>query len=875
MGEVYRARDTRLGRNVAVKVLAARLSDDPEAKQRLDREAHAISSLSHPNICALYDVGHHEGGDYLVMEFLEGQTLADRLRRGPIPIQQILKVGMEICDGLEQAHRNGVVHRDLKPANIMLTKSGTKLMDFGLAKSDPVAAPATSSLTASLNTAGSREPLTQRGTVVGTFQYMSPEQLEGKEADARSDIFALGAVLYEACTGRRAFEGKTTASTIAAILAAESPAMSSIQPMTPPVLDSVVRTCLSKDADDRFQNAHDLKLQLKWIAEGGSQFGTPSPVIARRRQRQHLWIAAATVLALLAIGGIASAVFYSRKADHLRRVVWAQIGPPDHYSFGQAAAINHNVISPDGRMIAFIAQGEGKQLLWVRRLNDARATPLSGTDGAYYPFWSPDSRFIGFFANGKMKKVDANGGVVQNICDAPFGRGGTWNREGVILFAPGIHDVIYRVSDGGGQAKPVTKINTPGVFAGGRWPYFLPDGRHFLYVAHEGNEQKAKVMAASLDSSDTHVVLDESTNVEYANGNLFFVKDGNLVAQSFDLRGQRLKENPVPVASGVEYFLPKSLGNFSVSENGPLVYRAAYQSPSKFAWLDRSGKQLGSVGELGVYFVGRLSPDGHTVAISRPDPVDKTTVDLWLMDTARGTLSRFTFHPLAFYSAAWSPDGRQLAIGGASMKVQVTAANGSGNTRTMTSTELGGTVADWSPNGETLLLNLQNSDTGWDISTLAASGGEPALFIHSPFDELTPRFSPDGHWLAYMSNESGRQEVYVVPFPGPGGRWQVSTGASYPGGSASSLAWSRDSKELYYRATDGTLMATDVHVHSNDFHAEPPRQILATSIEWIDTAPDGRILVRLPAEQEIAPPMTVVLNWDEELREIAFQRSLQ
>jgi Tol biopolymer transport system component len=465
-----------------------------------------------------------------------------------------------------------------------------------------------------------------------------------------------------------------------------------------------------------------------------------------------------------------------------------------------------------------------------------------------------------------MKKVEANGGVVQNICDAPYGRGGTWNREGVILFAPGIHDVVYRVPEGGGRATPVTKINTPGVFAGGRWPYFLPDGRHFLYMANEGNEQKGKVMAASLDSSDTHVVLDESTNAEYANGHLSFVKDGNLVAQSFDLRGQRLKGNPVPVVSGVEYFPPKSLGNFSVSENGLLVYRAAYQSHSKFTWLDRSGRQLGSVGEPGVYFAGRLSPDGHTVAVSRPDPVDKTRGDLWLMDTARGTLSRFTFHPLGLYSAAWSPDGRQLAIGGVSMKIQVTAANGSGTTKTITPNELGSNVTDWSPDGQTLLLNVQNSGTGWDISTLAASGGEPVLFVHSPFDDLTPRFSPDGHWLAYMSNESGRQEIYVVPFPGLGGRWQVSAGASYSGGGASSLAWSRDSKQLYYRATDGTLMAAEVQVHSHDFHAEPPRQILATPIEWIDTAPDGRILVRLPAEQAAAPPMTVVLNWDEELK---------
>jgi hypothetical protein len=361
-----------------------------------------------------------------------------------------------------------VVHRDLKPANIMLTKSGAKLMDFGLAKAAPALAPADSSLTATLNAPAASQPLTQRGTLVGTFQYMSPEQLEGKEADARSDIFSLGAVLYEACTGRRAFEGKTTASTIAAILAAEPPVISSIRPMTPPVLDSVVKTCLGKDPDDRFQSVHDVKLQLKWIAAGGSQFGTPAPVGARRQNRERTWIIATALCALLAIAGLTSAWIYSNRIASLRRVVRAQIGPPDRYAFAPSASFNHNVISPGGRMIAFIALGEGKQLMFVRRLNETSAVSLAGTDGAYYPFWSPDSRFIGFFANGKLKKVDAVGGVVQNICDAPFGRGGTWNREGVILFTPGIHDVVYRVPDGGGQPSPVTKLKAPGRFAGGR-----------------------------------------------------------------------------------------------------------------------------------------------------------------------------------------------------------------------------------------------------------------------------------------------------------------------------------------------------------------------------------------------------------------------
>jgi hypothetical protein len=523
---------------------------------------------------------------------------------------------------------------------------------------------------------------------------MSPEQLEGKDADARSDIFSFGAVLYEACTGKRAFEGKTTASTIAAILAAEPPAISSIQPMTPPALDAVVKTCLAKDPEDRFQSVHDLKLQLKWMAEGGSQFGTSAPVIAGRRSRERMWMMAAAGLALLAIGGIASGVFFSNRAASLRRVVRAQIRAPEHYAFAPVGVSNRNVVSPDGRMIAFIATGEGKQLLFVRGLNDATAVALAGSDEAYYPFWSADSRFIGFFANGRMKKVEATGGVVQNICDAPYGRGGTWNRNGVILFTPGIHDVIYRVSDGGGQPTPVTRVKTPGSFAGGRWPYFLPDGKHFLYSANEGNEQRSKVMAASLDSSDAQVILDEPTNAEYANGQLFYMKDGNLVRQAFDVRGLRVTGNPVPVASGVDYFAPKQLGNFSVSDQGVLVYRTAYDAPSQFVWLDRSGNQVGTLGEPGVFYGSRLSPDGRQVVLARPDPVEKNNGDLWLMKVEGGTLSRLTLHPRALYSASWSPDGKQLAIGAIPAQLQILAANGSGSAKAITTAEQSSAVSD-------------------------------------------------------------------------------------------------------------------------------------------------------------------------------------
>jgi Tol biopolymer transport system component len=867
MGEVYRARDTRLDRIVAIKILPAHLSDNPEAKQRFDREARAISSLNHPNICTLFDVGHQDGIDYLVMEFLEGETLASRIAKGPLPADQLLKLGIEICEGLERAHKTGVIHRDLKPGNIMLTKAGAKLMDFGLAKSATATVAPASSLTMTISGPSADQPLTARGTIVGTFQYMSPEQIEGKDADARSDIFALGAVLYEMATGKRAFTGKTQATIVAAILAAEPPPLSVVQPMSPPAIDRVVKVCLAKDPDERFQSVHDLKLQLKWIAEGGSQFGVPAPVVARRKNRERILLAAVAVCALLAAAGIAGSILYSKKAESLRKVVRAQIGPPERYSFTSVNVSEHAVISPDGGAIAFIAEGEGKQFLFVRPLHAATAQPLAGTEGAYYPFWSPDSKFIGFFANGKLKKVEASGGVVQNLCDAPYGRGGSWNRDGVILFTPGIHDVIYRVPDGGGQPVAVTKVKKAGVYAGCRWPYFLPDGRHFLYVGQEADDPRGKVYAASLDSSEPKLILDDNSNAAYANGYIFFTHDGNLVAQPFDPDHLTLSGNPVPVAAKVEYYEFKALGNFSVSQNGVLVYRSAFSTPSRFVWLDRTGKQVATLGDPGKYGVARLSPDGRTVVLSREDPTDATKGDLWLLEVLRGIFSRLTFHPQSAYSAAWSPDGSRLAVAATATSVQIIPANGNGTPVTV-SAELVARVLDWSPDGHTILVQQQNSSTGMDIYSLPLSDKPEHVtpVLNSQFDEMSSRLSPDGRWLAYISNESGRGEAYVVPFPGKGGRWQISNNGVAMGGSTG-LAWSRDGKQLYFRDNAGPLMAVDVQLQGNEFHSGLPRQIFTSpgGVRPQDTAPDGRILVMLQADQEVSSPISLVLNWDAEL----------
>ncbi|MGH9363953.1 MAG: protein kinase domain-containing protein, partial [Thermoanaerobaculia bacterium] len=523
MGEVYKAKDTRLERTVAIKVLPAHLSSSEEMRQRFEREARAISQLSHPHICALYDVGSHEGTEYLVMEYLEGETLATRLAKGSLPLDQTLSCGIQIADALDKAHRQGIVHRDLKPGNVMLTKSGVKLLDFGLAKlrqaeSEPVA-----SRLSALGTEGT--PLTAEGTLLGTLQYMAPEQLEAKEADARTDIFAFGATLYEMATGRKAFSGTSQASLISAIMTAEPALISTIQPMTPPALDRMVKTCLAKDPDERWQNAHDLMRELRWIAELGSQAGVPGPVVARRKSRERFSWGLTAVTLLVALAAVAAAVRYAHRAAMLARPMRSSMVLPEKSALRAAA------ISPDGTRVVFVARdSSGRNLLWIRPLDSLAVQPLPGTENPSFPFWSPDSRFIGFFADGKLKKIDASGGPPQTLCDAPVNRGGTWNREGVILFAPVSDGPIYRVSASGGLPTPVTRLDPSRGETSHRWPFFLPDGQHFLYLVASfgGPKEKTGIYVGSLDSKEEKFLLPANSSVAYAPpGYLLFFRERN------------------------------------------------------------------------------------------------------------------------------------------------------------------------------------------------------------------------------------------------------------------------------------------------------------------------------------------------------------
>lgn len=858
MGEVYRARDTRLNRTVAVKILPSHLSDKPEAKQRLEREARAISSLNHPNICTLYDVGQQDGVDFLVMEFLEGETLADRLMKGPLPPEHVLKYGVEICEGLEKAHRSGVVHRDLKPGNIMLTKTGAKLMDFGLAKETMSPSLDASALTA----VTSGQPLTEKGTIIGTFQYMSPEQLQGHEADARSDIFALGAVLYEMITGKRAFPGKSQISVASAILGEDPEPITASRPMSPPALDYVVRTCLAKDPEGRFQTAHDVKLQLKWIAEGGSQAGEAGRVPAgRRRWERTSWLLA-TAFFLLAVAGGAAWWQASERRPHLM-----------YFHASVPFPANDLALSSDGRMLAMVAysQQANNYVLWTHEVGGRRTYALAGTQGASYPFWSPDGKFIGFFADGKLKKVEVSGGQTQVLCDAPNGRGGTWNRDGVIVFAPGSIGVgLFRVSSWGGTPVEMTKPDTTRFETSHRWPMFLPDGKHFLYLAanFSGSLENNAIFLGSLDSQERRSLVGTSANAAYAEpGYLLYLRDKTLVAQPFDLRRFVLSGEPHTVSDEVLYVPRVYRAVFSVSSKVLVTQTGKDASLSQLTWYDRSGKLTGAVGVPGSYNNVRLSPDGRRVATDQTDS-DGHNIDVWIHEATGGATTRFTFDPAADQTPVWSPDGKQILFSSSrrlGFRLYVKNADGSGPEEEVVDLGADSQVNawEWSRDGKYVLLRKRNEL--WYLSwpeRVAKPLWQPKWTVRNA------QFSPDGRWMAYASNETGSWEIFVSPFPSVNGKWQVSSsGGEEP-------RWRQDGKELFYLSAEGKMMAVAVKTVAS-FEAGPPvtlfqtqrrQPISALDLFSYDVSGDGqRFLIATKVDEASAAPLSILLNWASEI----------
>jgi Tol biopolymer transport system component len=855
MGEVYRARDTRLDRTVAVKILPSHLSENPDAKQRFDREARAISSLNHPNICTLYDVGNQVGVDYLVMEFLEGETLANRLVRGPLTAEQLLKCANEICEGLEKAHRQGVIHRDLKPANIMLTKTGAKLMDFGLAKTTPAVATPVSGLTMTSSEASPAQPLTAQGMVLGTFQYMAPEQVEGKEVDARTDIFALGAVLYEMATGKRAFAGKTTASVIAAVLERTPPAVSTVHPASPAGLDRVVQTCLAKDPDERFQNVHDVKLQLRWIAEGGSQAGVPVRVAAGRTNREKL---AWSLICGFAILAAAFAVWtYARPRPPGAGPVLAFVPPPTDtrflaFGFGSGPA----VVSPDETKLAFtVIDQNGLIKLWTRSLKANNATAVPGTEGAASPFWSPDSRSLGFFAGGKLKTVDLGGGNLQALADSPWTETAAWAPDGTILFRPAARSPLLRVPAGGGQAVPMHALGANDYSESD--PAILPDGKHVLIVVSDKSQHR-RIALVSLTSSETKFVLDDGRQPAYSGGFLFFIRNQKIFAQPFDADSGKVSGTATPVADADWY-----------SVAGPSVL--AFQSVShdtRLQWFDMSGNPTGTTGQVAYYLSPKISPDGKQLLFLMEDLQNLGATDLWSLPAAGGVSRRMTFGPFWKGWSAWSPDGKYIAYGvKAPGKVSIVRKPSDGSGAEETLLTLGpeisaASVVDWSPDGRYLSFDAYDINQGRRAHWILPLFGDRKPFQCAPVvggDQYDGNFSPDGHWLAYFSDETGQPEVYVVPFPGPGGKYQISHGGGWI------VRWDKKG-DLFFLTIGNQLMKAELNLSGKSLQVKALHPLFQmnladTPAPLFDVSADGQRLVAVTLARPESSSISMLLNW--------------
>jgi serine/threonine protein kinase len=861
MGEVYRAKDTRLERTVAIKILPAQFSSDPVRKQRFEREAKTISSLNHPHICTLHDVGSQDGVDYLVMECVEGETLAKRLEKGALPLEQVLKYGAQIADALDKAHCHGMVHRDLKPGNIMLTASGAKLLDFGLAKlSAPMASVAT--MTA---TAVKQSPATEQGTIVGTFQYMSPEQIEGKEVDGRSDIFSLGAVLYEMLTGKQAFEGKSQLSVASAILEKEPAPISAVKPSSPVALDRTIRKCLAKERDARWQSVGDLATQLGWIAEAQTQNGTAAPSIAARNRLAGLgWLVSVGLLILLGAGG----TLWLAESRQAQRTMY--------FSSPFPGVANYLALSKDGQTVAMVSYSEqkNKYMIWTYKLGERNASIVEGTDDASNPFWSPDGNWIGFFSQGKLKKVDPSGTSVQVLADAPNGRGGSWNKDGVILFTPDVFTGVYRIASNGGTPTEVTTLDAERADSSHRWPTFLPDGKHFLYLAanFSGSFEKNAIFLGSLDSKEKRLVLAASSNVVYAEpGYLVYLRDSDrsLVAQRFDLNSFSTSGDSRVVQSGVRYLPQVDLALFDVAGKRTLVAQTGKGAvTSQLEWFDRSGKVVGIVGGPGSFANPSLSNDGQKLAFDEPNPNGRM-FGIWTRDLGTGAVSRLTLDDSLNQVPIWSPDGKKVVFTSNRNRFnRLYWKNGNGSGAEEQIVDLGAIQEvcwDWSRDGKFLLVRKDREL--WAIS-LKEMKAMP--YLQGKGAIRNGQFSPDGKWVAYASNESGMWEVYVSPFPEANSKWQVSRGGG------EEPRWRSDGKELFYLSSARKLMTVEVKL-SSSLEARDPVELFQTrsrqrissqDVYTYSVGGDGqRFLVNTIIDEPNAAPLSIALNWAEEMKE--------
>jgi eukaryotic-like serine/threonine-protein kinase len=897
MGEVYRAKDTRLDRTVALKVLPTHLSADPEARQRFDREARSISSLSHPNICHLYDVGHQDGADYLVMEYLEGETLASRVLKGPLSTEQVLKIGGEICDGLQKAHKTGVVHRDLKPANIMLTKSGAKLMDFGLAKATQAVAHPSSDMTSPMISPAPSGPLTQAGTIVGTFQYMSPEQVEGKEADARSDIFSLGAVFFEMATGKRAFEGKTTASVIAAILEREPPLVSSIRPDSPLMLDRLVKTCLAKDPDDRWQTAHDVKLQLQSIGEVGSQLlsnsrasgalvpgSAESVEVARvvadaaakaqsRRNRDRALLILGTALLTAIVAGTLGYLAHPGKPD--TRLAASITFPqnlgvePYNVSFS---------FSPEGDKFAFSGVGDdGRSNLYLRRLDTEAPQLFPGTEGASYPFWSPDGHSIGFFADKKLKRIDVASGTVSTITDAPAGRGATWNRDNVILFAPSNESGLNTVSAAGGTPAPITTVD-PGSGTD-RVPFFLPDGKHALFIRSSLQfTTTGSIYVIDINTKKAEKLLDSDSEAQYAEpGFILFSRDGNLMAQPFNASSLKLSGEPVVVAQQVAFNAYRRSSQFALSSTGLLLYAPdAGVRIRQLTWYNlEDGNEAGKVGDpVRITDASLSSDEHHAAAVIWSGKSSSVTSEraIWIYDLARGSSTRLTFAAGAFDNPVWSPDGQTVYFLSLRDPLSILrkSVNGNSDVEKLFSDNLSHLLSAVTPDGQQLAIASQiPRDFRVDLLPLQAAP-VPVTFLGGDFNFREAVFSPDGKWVSYVSDETGRYELFVTTYPDHKGKWQITKEGLSSGG------WLKTPNQLAYLGGDSKLYIVDVAIHGAELEVLKTRNVFGgrtlpplpqpMSIANVITKDGKRLLFPKTTQDAKQNLLTLITNWSADLK---------
>jgi eukaryotic-like serine/threonine-protein kinase len=872
MGEVYKAHDTRLDRTVAIKVLPSALVGDAHARQRFAREARAIAALSHPHICPLFDIGHEEGADYLVMEYLEGESLAARLARSRLPLEQAMRCAMEVAAALSAAHAAGIVHRDLKPGNIILTRTGAKLLDFGLAK------PRRDQPVTGLTDVATQQPITGAGAMAGTLQYMSPEQVEGRDADARSDIFALGAVIYEMLTSRRAFDGRSQAAIIAGIMYADPPPPSSVVPSLSPAVDYFVRCCLAKSPDDRWQSAHDVLLELRSLEQDRLAAAPPEAAVPPVR-RYAGWIAA-FVMTLVAV---AATVLLLRQGGSEAPQPRARfdVALPDELGFDWP---DWPVVSPDGQHLVFTARLQGRRQLWMRAL-DGTVQPIADTEGATFAFWSPDSRRVAFVAGGKLKRVDAAGGPVIVLADAFSVSRGDWGARGTILFVPRANGPIHAVSEAGGPSRGVTTLDRSRGETSHQFPRVLPDGRHFLFTA--AGSQPA-VYVGSLDGSDVRTVLRTFTSTAYvAPGYLLFNRQRSLMAQPFDATTFELRGSPAAIAD------PVAGGAFSASNNGTLVFRPGGGSQNDLVWIGRDGRRAGTVGAPAHYQQVVLSPGGRRAAVQRVD-TDTGNPDLWVVDLDTAIASRLTLDPAMDGDPAWSPDERSLvftsfrtgkgavwlwdfvagrespafdvgtATGGSSQAPDASAPTALAPARIPD----GVAVDDWTRDGQHLVVRT----FGRAVFSVPMTGERVAhLLVDTPFVEDQSQVSTDGHWIAFNSDESGRWEVYVARFPAFTEKRQVSSdGGMQP-------RWRRDGRELFYLSLDGTMMVVELGDaagrgsgtggQTRELVISAPRPLFPThlrpspNVPQYDVMADGnRFLVLEPARSG-GEPITYVLNW--------------